>query len=60
MNQSARDEKVTGFAIRLMGMFPNWTTGEAFTAAEGLVANSEQMAFQLAVEADLALLPVTA
>lgn len=53
-----RDLKIASFANRLAEMFPNWTTSEAVHAATRLIENSEQMAFQMDVEAWLAELPL--
>jgi hypothetical protein len=52
------ERKVGQFAWRLLEEFPEWDTDQAFRAAESIVTHSEQMQFQMDVEADLDRLPM--
>jgi hypothetical protein len=54
------DRNVDRFAWRLLAMFPHWNTDQAFQAAESIVTLGEAMVFEMAVEDDLAKLPMVA
>ena len=58
MTWNRRDMKVAAFAERLLVEFPEWTTTQAVDVSTRIIEASEQMSFQIAVERDLAALPV--